>query len=110
MKKILLIIVILITASSYAYAGATCTITWRQDQDCEIVDHWALFMDGIGIQSLDGSCGGPMVDSAWISGYGNHQFTLKAVTADGFESNPSNSIGATLPLVSPVTQSMECTP
>lgn len=105
----IIVVVSLLVLPSIVQASATCEVRWIQEQDCELVDHWILEMDGVEIQTLSGDpCGGTNMNTHWVEGVGLHQFTIRAVAADGTQSNPSNSIGATLPLARPALQMMDC--
>jgi len=102
------VLVLLLAGSEVRAAGGTAyVVRWTQPNQCELVDHWVMMLDGVDSASLDAACDGTMAVQAMIAGAGPYSVTLKAVTANGFESAPSNAIGITVPLAAPTLSAIE---
>ena len=85
------------------------TVVFRQDNDCEFVDHWDVYVNGSVLTTIVGNCGLGEVTSPPLNlqGYGNKVFTIRAITLDGVESAMSNAKVVDVPLGVPVLVSVE---
>lgn len=73
-------------------------VSWTQEADCEIVDHWELHVNNTLAGSLVDTCGGVLSSVITIVGVGPKAFKLRALTAEGYASDWSNEVTIMIPL------------
>lgn len=97
----LLIGLLMLSLATAARASGDAEISWRQDQDCDLVHHWELWVDGQQLSDLTGTCGGVMAAVVTVPGVGPRAFKIRALTATGIASAFSNEVVATIPFAAP---------
>ena len=90
-----------VLSGDLTWASGNVRVSWRQDNDCQFVHHWELQVAGAPVADLTGTCGGVMTSVLTIEGVGPKAFRLRALTTEGYSSDWSNTVTATLPLGAP---------
>ena len=111
MKRLFLILVCLLFMATTAFAGTTVSLIWSPNSESDLAGY-KIYQDGV-LQTPDITC--PADDAScceWISQElteGEHSWYATAFDIYGNESEPSNTVTATIDYTAPVPPNISIT-
>ena len=101
-----LVLLALLSVPTFTWATSDVSVSFTQI-DCEYVDHWNVYIDGVYYVEVVPPCAELMSAPVTILGVGNKFVKMTAVAPDGTESAYSNELGTLIPLAAPSLVSVD---